>query len=502
MSFFRYACPLVLLALAAPAHADVTAEDVWGDWQAYVTGFGYAIAGQERRDGDLLVVENVTISGGSGAESVETTLRIDSLSFTENGDGTVAIGFPQSMPLEMTATDVGGIVTKTTMDYRQTGLSMTASGTPTELVYDYAADAMSIATTALEVNGDILGADAGVEASLQNLSGRSTSTLAAMRNIAQTITAENVTYTLNSIDPATETKGSLTGSSRAVQFDGTNAMPLSVVQASDMNELLKAGFSLDGTFTYQDNTTNVATETPQGPFAMTFASDNGTLDVTMGEAGLTYVARQSDLKADVTTTGFPVPLQFAVADAAINLTMPLQKSDTPDDIALGFNLGGFTMSDVLWGVFDPTGQLPRDPATVLVDLTGKARLLFDFLDPAAALQAADPNAAPAEFESLDINRLMIALAGAELTGNGAFTFKNDPASGSSTPVGGVNVKLVGGNGLLDKLVALNLVPEQDAMGARLMMGLLAVPGQEPDTLTSKIEVNEDWHIFANGQRIQ
>jgi hypothetical protein len=157
---------------------------------------------------------------------------------------------------------------------------------------------------------------------------------------------------------------------------------------------------------------------------------------------------------------------------------------------------------VLWGVFDPTGQLPRDPATVLVDLTGKARLLFDFLDPAAALQAADPNAAPAEFESLDINRLTIALAGAELTGNGAFTFKNDPASGSSTPVGGVNVKLVGGNGLLDKLVALNLVPEQDAMGARLMMGLLAVPGQEPDTLTSKIEVNEDWHIFANGQRIQ
>ena len=29
------------------------------------------------------------------------------------------------------------------------------------------------------------------------------------------------------------------------------------------------------------------------------------------------------------------------------------------------------MADLLWGIFDPTQQLPRDPATIDVDLTGQ-----------------------------------------------------------------------------------------------------------------------------------
>lgn len=74
--------------------------------------------------------------------------------------------------------------------------------------------------------------------------------------------------------------------------------------------------------------------------------------------------------------------------------------------------------------------------------------------------------------------------------------------GVPQPVGGIDLTLVGGNALIDKLVAVGLVPEQQAMGARMMLGLLAVPGDTPDTLNSKIEINEMGHILANGQRIQ
>ena len=49
---------------------------------------------------------------------------------------------------------------------------------------------------------------------------------------------------------------------------------------------------------------------------------------------------------------------------------------------------------------------------------------------------------------------------------------------------------------------MGLLPEDQAMGARMMMGLLAVPGEAPDTLNSKIEINEQGHVLANGQRIQ
>lgn len=502
MSITRYACSLLFVAIAVPASAELKAEDVWGDWRAYVGGLGYSIVGNERRDGNMLILDDVEISGGSASEGIVSSMRIDSLVLTENADGSVDLGFPASMPIEITATDVNGITTKTRTDTRQSGLTMTASGSPSELVYVYAAQSLSMVTTALEVNGDVLGPDAGLEFTLENLSGRSEMNLGALRNYAQTISAEGVSYAFRTIDPASDSQGELTGSARMLQFAGNGSVPLEVVQATDMNAMLAAGFTLDGTFTYQDNTTDVNTRTPQGPFEIALASENGALDVSMGEAGLSYSATQNDLEANVLSSGIPFPLQFTIATAGVNLAMPLQKSETPEDFALGFNLGGFTMSDVMWGLFDPSGELPRDPATVLLDLTGKARLLFDFLDPTASLAATDPNAPPAEIESLDINSFQVSLAGVELTGNGAFTFLNKPDEPAPTPVGGVNMKLVGGNGLLDKLVGLNLIPEQDAMGARMMMGLFTVPGTDPDTVTSKIEVNEDWHIFANGQRIQ
>ena len=70
------------------------------------------------------------------------------------------------------------------------------------------------------------------------------------------------------------------------------------------------------------------------------------------------------------------------------------------------------------------------------------------------------------------------------------------------PKGGVDLTLVGGNGLLDKLVGMGLLPEEQAMGARMMMGLFAVPGEGEDTLNSRIEVNDEGHVLANGQRIR
>lgn len=55
---------------------------------------------------------------------------------------------------------------------------------------------------------------------------------------------------------------------------------------------------------------------------------------------------------------------------------------------------------------------------------------------------------------------------------------------------------------MDKLVAIGLLPAQQVTGARLMLGLFAVPGATPDTLSSKIEFNEAGQILANGQRIK
>ena len=61
---------------------------------------------------------------------------------------------------------------------------------------------------------------------------------------------------------------------------------------------------------------------------------------------------------------------------------------------------------------------------------------------------------------------------------------------------------VWGNGLIDKVTKMGLVPQDQAMGARMMLGMFAKPGEGTDTMTSKIEFNADGSIMANGQRIQ
>jgi hypothetical protein len=96
-------------------------------------------------------------------------------------------------------------------------------------------------------------------------------------------------------------------------------------------------------------------------------------------------------------------------------------------------------------------------------------------------------------------------AGAEVTGKGAFTFDNSDTTtfpGVPLPTGQLDLKLVGANGLLDKLVQMGLLPADQAMGARMMMGLFAktVEGSD-DTLTSTLEF-KDKGFFANGQRLQ
>jgi hypothetical protein len=70
------------------------------------------------------------------------------------------------------------------------------------------------------------------------------------------------------------------------------------------------------------------------------------------------------------------------------------------------------------------------------------------------------------------------------------------------PLGEANVTVTGANALIDGLIATGLVAEEDAMGARMMMGMFMTPGANPDELTSKIEAKEGFAIFVNGQQIQ
>ena len=114
------------------------------------------------------------------------------------------------------------------------------------------------------------------------------------------------------------------------------------------------------------------------------------------------------------------------------------------------------------------------------------------------------DAPPGELHSLEITELRAKVGGADLSGTGSFTFDNSDLTtfdGVPAPTGKIDLVLAGGNGLLDKLVAMGLIPQDQAMGARMMMAMFAKPGEGQDVLNSTLEF-KDKGFFANGQRLK
>ncbi|WP_282128756.1 DUF2125 domain-containing protein [Roseobacter litoralis] len=496
----RFMASTALVLIAPAAFAELSADDVWSDWKTYISGLGYSVTGQETRAGDVLTVTGVAITSGD-ASLGGGSISMDRVVLTERADGTVTVALPTVMPFEMATPNDTGSITRVSADYRQTGLSIVASGTPNDLQYDYSAQTVSLESTGFEVNGQVLPAQSNAFViTLDDIAGTTDMVLDAHRRYTQDMEIGAARYALKASDAASGGSSDMSGQMQSVTFDGQSTLPLRAVDTNNVEAMLAAGFTAGGTFNYAANALTLNVTSPTGPSDASVIGQSGRIGVTLGPDGLTYDAAQDDMQVEMTSPQFPLPINFNVAQTAMNIAMPIRKSEAPDDFALGFTLDGFTMSDMLWGLFDPGGQLPRDPATIALDLAGKARLMFNFLDPSVAAEI-DPGTAPAEIDKLDINRMQITVAGAELVGNGAFEFDNS-AEGAPKPEGAVDLTLTGANGLIDKLVAGGLLPEEQAMGARMMMGLLAVPGNAPDTLNSKIEINDQGHVMANGQRIQ
>lgn len=103
--------------------------------------------------------------------------------------------------------------------------------------------------------------------------------------------------------------------------------------------------------------------------------------------------------------------------------------------------------------------------------------------------------------SLTVNKVAFNAAGASADVNGQLSFNDGDMS--QPPVGELNGTFVGVNGLIDNLVAMGLVPQDQVMGAKMMMMMFAKPVDgQADTLETKLEFKEGGSIFANGQQVQ
>ncbi len=498
---------LVTLLSTTATFADVTSEQVWADWQAYMGASGYSLSATETRNGDALDVTDIVMVTEIPEEDVKVTLTMGQMSLVDNGNGTVSIELPETLPVGVLVEAAGEDPVNVVASYTTKDWSGIVSGDPDDIIYTYSAAEIGLAIDELTFDEVTvpMSAIGKVEMKIANLAASSKSKSGALYEIAQKITTGPLSYIVDATDPD-GAEGRLIVQGGAASLD--SAVLAALPADGDMNDMagmLAKGFSVDGEMTFSGGSMDINFNDDGEIFQWKSTSASSAFGVGMNVDGLNYSLSSTAQDISMAGTDIPFPIEVSAQENGVSLQMPVTARDDLQPFGMDVTLADFVMSDLLWGLVDPTGQLPRDPATVAVALSGTAKLLVDLMDPMAMAQAGSGGEQPGELHSLDVKGLTVRAAGAELLGEGAFTFDNSDLTtfdGLPAPTGKLNLSLAGGNGLLDKLVAMGLIPDQEASGVRMMMGLFAVPGSAPDTLTSTIEVQGNGQIFANGQRIQ
>ena len=500
MTQWKFLCSTAFTALLAgnAALADVTPEQVWENWRSLSSSYGQTVTTTgEAREGDALVVKGLSITS-KNAEA-EATVTIDELKFTDKGDGSVDVTMSEASKMAMkTPGAEGAAPTNTSLSILTPGMVVNASGTAEEMRYQFTGPTLTVKLDG--VDAPDAPKDLKVEATITNMAGDYLVSGSTERTIASTFKADGAALVMGGTNPEDNSKFDA-----KVNFAGLSGQSNSKITGdmADMAAALKAGAAISGQFAYQSASIDATITDASGETKANGINAGGDLNFNMDATKLAYGGTARDASMTISGGQIPFPqVNLAYKEGAFNLVMPVSKSDAPEDFAFLMKLVDLTISDEVWGMVDPGKQLPRDPISIVLDTSGKAKLTVDLMDEAAM---AGMQGAPGELHALDINALQVKAVGAEITGTGALSFDNTDLttySGMPAPTGKVDLKATGVNGLLDKLTAMGLVPEEQIMSARMMLGMFAkVVEGEPDTMTSGLEF-KDKHFFVNGMQLQ
>lgn len=493
---FGVAAALVLSTTAS--QAEMTAMQAWENLQSYSANMGQTITGTETMSGDTLTVSDVTIALAVPEASVNGTM--DEMTFTQNGDGTVSIAMSPTITLKVSAQpdDEGPDAEKVdmTMVMTQTGMNVIAAGDGDTSTYDFSVAKMAFEMSEILVDNKPVDMSMIIDAS--DMVGKYTAT----DSVSGEATIAALTFAMKGTDPENGAKIDMSGKMADLAASSVTKM-VEGFDNSDMGAMLQAGFATEGRLTYGATTTTMSGDEDGELFNMTATTAGGALGYTLNSETMAYDAAYNDVDVVVSGSDIPFPqVNVKIAETGLGIKMPVAKSDTPQPFALLTSLKGLSISNEIWSMFDPAGQLPRDPANLIVDLEGTGNWLINIFDEDTTKHM---EAAPGELHALDIKGLELSVAGASLTGKGGFTFDNSDLTtyeGMPKPVGKLSLLLKGGNTLLDTLVNMGLLPEEQATGVRMMSGMFARPGDGNDTLVSEIELTESGQVLANGQRLK
>jgi len=467
----------VLFTSSMPAFSQQLAEDVIEEYFNDIRSSGASVEpGIKSISGQTVEWADVVITGPNG----DSKLVMPFIRATEIGGDKVSMGYPESQTMRTVPSNGKGSPVDVVISMQD--MKHIISGTAAARQHDYQAG-----TLAYDVKTD--DSNFAMHIVLNNLKGSQVNTGEFVRHYSGKMDVGNVTfdYTYNDGKGGMAAKGSYADLTASFEVDGASK--------DQMEEYLsgKRGFDVKYTMGAVSSVSDINQKDFKGVMTSTGESASGMLSLKGGLFKMQGGGKNASYEMKFTEMPLP-PFDAQIDSVEFGFDMPLKKAAQPMPARMLMNLTGLKASDTLWGMIDPTGSLPRDKATLNIDVSANMKWLVDVVKADKA-----PGGVPIEVQDVSINDVTLNVAGASLNGKGSAVLDNSKMP--PEPVGTVDLELIGGLGLVDKLVALGLVPQDQGQMVKMFSGMFAVPVGE-DHLTSKIEMKQGGSILVNGQQVK
>lgn len=225
----------------------------------------------------------------------------------------------------------------------------------------------------------------------------------------------------------------------------------------------------------------------------TAALSAGTLTVQDGAFAMLGEAQDIAYSGQPPMPGIP-EMSASMKSATLNMNMTVGKPGSTAPMAVAMTMEELELGETAWGMFDPTGAIPREPATLRLDLGADALWMLNDLETAAA--TGTPPFIP---QSVVLRELFLTLGGASVSAKGEGMLSQQ----TGQPSGTAHIELKGVLTLVQTLSEIGLVPVPQAMMAQGMLPQFARPGPDgEDHFISEIEAMPDGSIHVNGMRVK
>lgn len=546
-----------MILAATPALAEVTPKSVWENLNSYYARYGMTVeTAAVDEAGDTLTVNDLVLSRQS--DGVATRMDIGDVVFSATGDGAVRMDLAEDMTVTVDlpvpdeaegaandatdaaqapadaeaadtemgdadmAADAPDAPRKITLNAKIANEDITIREDGDAIVYAYMLPKLDVVVSQIElISGEVI--ENPVNITIASLKGSDRIEGTETQKVVQAASADSITFDLDVTgDDGEYGKGQIALTGVAMNSDTTLPAGGATV-TENLSAMLKAGMTVKGDLKIAGMSGNLdmLTKDQEGqdrPVAVTFEGADSALNVTIDQNRIVYGGSSGATNGEMTVPEMPVPVGYGVGSTSFNLDVPVAVAEQAQNFAVTYKLDGLTLTDSVWGLFDPTAALPRDPASIDVDLAGSLKVLRDFFDPAAMDLAAtmeDPNltdeqrramieeimAPPADLRDITINKVALDVMGAKADVTGKLAAPED--GDMQTPVGTITGRFEGTGALLDKLGAAGLIPAEQMMGIKMMMQMFGkADAENPEVLTTELEFNEQGQVFANGQQVK